>query len=110
MKLSLIIPVYNEANTLSEIWQLLHRVAWPCEVEFLLVDDGSTDGSRDIAKSLVGASDQLILQESNQGKTAAIRTGISAARGDMIVVQDADLEYDPNDLLRMMKPIMEDKA
>jgi glycosyltransferase involved in cell wall biosynthesis len=108
--LSLIIPIYNEAHTLPEIWKTLHAVAWPCEVEYILVDDGSTDGSAEIAKTLIGPNDRVILQGKNQGKTAAVIAGINAAGGDLICVQDADLEYDPNDLPRMMKPILEGKA
>lgn len=108
--LSLIIPVYNEAQTLAEIWKWLHEIPWPCPVEYILVDDGSTDGSGDIAKSLAGSQDRVILQGKNQGKTAAVLAGIAAARGTFIAVQDADLEYDPNDLTRMLKPLMEDKA
>ncbi len=110
MKLSLIIPVYNEAATLPEIWALLHKIAWPFDVEYIVVDDGSTDGSRDIVKTLSGPNTQIILQPHNQGKTAAVKAGIAAATGDAIAVQDADLEYDPLDLIRVATPIFEGKA
>ena len=110
MKLSLIIPVYNEAATLPVIWETLHKIAWPFEVEYLLVDDGSTDGSREIVQSLAGSGVQVILQPRNQGKTAALLAGVAAATGDAIAVQDADLEYDPHDLIRIAQPIFEGKA
>lgn len=110
MKLSLIIPIYNEANTLPQIWREIHAVAWPCPVEYILVDDGSTDGSRDLLPTLARPGDQVILQERNQGKTAAVIRGIAAAQGDLIAVQDADLEYDPNDFPRLLKPLLDDKA
>ncbi len=110
MKLSLIIPVYNEAPTLRSIWEILHKIQWPTEVEYLVVDDGSSDGSPEIARTLVGPHDQLIVQPKNQGKTAAVLAGIAASTGDIIVIQDADLEYDPQDIVRLMQPILEGKA
>ncbi len=110
MMLSLIIPIYNEAPTLKAIWEILHRLDWPTSVEYILVDDGSSDTSADIARTLVAPHDQLILQGQNQGKTAAVRAGIAAATGDIITVQDADLEYDPQDIIRLMRPILDDKA
>jgi glycosyltransferase involved in cell wall biosynthesis len=110
MKLSLIIPIYNEVHTLQEIWNVLHQVHWPCHVEYILVDDGSSDGSRELAPTLASPKDQVILQPHNQGKTAAVLAGIQAATGDIIAVQDADMEYDPADLSRLIVPILQNKA
>jgi len=110
VKLSLIIPVFNEVATLESIWRELHALAWPCPVEYILVDDGSKDGSRELIQRLAGPEDQALLQEKNQGKTAAILRGVAAARGDLIAVQDADLEYDPHDLPRLLRPLLEGKA
>src|SRR5262249_7559888 len=110
LKLSLIIPVYNESHTLPAVWEALHRVKWPLDVEYILVDDGSKDGSRELISSLAGPGVETILQPENRGKTAAIVAGIEAAEGDIIAVQDADLEYEPNDLVRIVEPIIEDRA
>jgi glycosyltransferase involved in cell wall biosynthesis len=110
MTFSLIIPVYNEAATLEKMWEELHRVAWPCAIEYILVDDGSTDGSRELIQALAGPNDQVILQEKNRGKTAAIVRGIQVAKGEFIAVQDADLEYDPHDLPRLLRPMLDHKA
>ena len=109
MKLTVIIPVYNEAKTISEI---IRRVkATGLVDEILVVDDGSTDGSRDILAKL-DASDliRVIYQETNQGKGKAVRTGILNASGDLMLIQDADLEYDPREYPVLLRPILEDIA
>jgi glycosyltransferase involved in cell wall biosynthesis len=106
MKLSVIIPVYNEVESIETI---LKRVqATKKAREIILVDDGSKDGTRDILTKLEGKKGlRVILHEKNQGKGAAVRTGMSAAKGDVLLIQDADLEYDPRDYPELLKPIEE---
>ncbi|MGW8144054.1 MAG: glycosyltransferase family 2 protein [Anaerolineales bacterium] len=106
MKVSVIIPVYNEAHTIEEI---LRRVeAEELANEILIVDDGSSDGTRDILQSLDAREHiKVILHERNQGKGAAVRTGIHNASGDVLLIQDADLEYNPRDYPTLIQPIEE---
>ncbi|HEY2980298.1 MAG TPA: glycosyltransferase family 2 protein [Anaerolineales bacterium] len=106
MKLSVIIPVYNEVESIQEI---LKRVkATKMARQIVVVDDGSLDGTRDLLKKLDGkGSVQVILHEKNQGKGAAVRTGMNAATGEVLLIQDADLEYDPRDYPILLKPIEE---
>jgi glycosyltransferase involved in cell wall biosynthesis len=109
MNLTVVIPVYNEVNNISEI---IRRVqAQKLANEIIVVDDGSTDGTRTVLKELDGKSEiRVILHERNQGKGAAVVTGIKAATGDLLLIQDADLEYNPRDYPELVKPINEGVA
>ena len=109
MSLSVIIPIFNEVHTLPEI---LRRVqATGLADEILLVDDCSTDGTRDLLAELDGRSGvRVLLHERNRGKGAAVRTGLAAARGEILLIQDADLEYDPRDYPALLQPIREGVA
>jgi glycosyltransferase involved in cell wall biosynthesis len=108
MLISVLIPVYNEARTIEEI---LRRVdATGLATEILVVDDGSTDGTRELLKSLNHIPLRLYFHERNQGKGAAIRTGIEKTIGDVVLIQDADLEYDPRDYPALLKPLEEGLA
>ena len=108
MKLSIVIPVYNERETLPKT---LARVqATPFDKEIILVDDGSTDGTRAWLETLREPGIVVVLQPHNQGKGAALRTGFQHATGDVVLIQDADLEYDPADYPRLLQPILDDKA
>jgi len=104
MKLSVVIPVYNEARNIQEI---LRRVrASKAAAEIVVVDDGSQDGSRELLQRLNGKGRlRVILHPRNRGKGAAVRTAIEAARGDVVLIQDADLEYNPNDYPALLQPI-----
>lgn len=111
MKLSIVIPCYNEKNTIKNILETVKKVPFK-DKEIILVDDFSTDGTRDLLqtapfKKLV---DQLVFHEKNQGKGAALRTGFKAAKGDIVIVQDADLEYDPFEIPEVIDPIYKGKA
>jgi glycosyltransferase involved in cell wall biosynthesis len=110
MKLSIVIPVYNEVNTIEQVLDRVRRV--PIEKEIVVVDDCSTDGTRDRLKVLQQRDRILhvIFHEHNQGKGAALRTGFQATTGDIIIVQDADLEYDPSEYPKLITPIVNGKA
>jgi glycosyltransferase involved in cell wall biosynthesis len=110
MKLSVVMPVYNEQATLREV--VSRVLAVPLEVELICVDDGSRDGSREILAELQIDHPQIrvMLQPKNMGKGAALRCGIQEATGDFIIIQDADLEYDPSDYPALLGPLIEDKA
>jgi glycosyltransferase involved in cell wall biosynthesis len=109
-KLSVVIPVYNERVTLPEIVRRCRAVELECDKEIVIVDDGSTDGSAEIARSLADSTVKVVLIPDNSGKGAAVRRGIEEATGDYILIQDADLEYDPEDWQRLIAPVEAGKA
>ena len=108
--LSVIVPIYNERTTVAEIIRRTRAVELPLNVEVIAVDDGSTDGTDKVLTALSDSTVRVIDHEYNRGKGAAIRTGLAAARGDLVLIQDADLEYDPFDWPRLLDPILRRKA
>ena len=110
MKLSIVIPVYNEKATLKELLRRVEAVDY--EKEIILVDDASTDGSRDILKNEIEGRSGVVVHyhERNKGKGASLRTGFSKVTGDIVIVQDADLEYDPKDYSVLIEPILDGRA
>ena len=112
MKLSIIIPCYNEISTIDQIIDAVNNSPYP-DKEIIIIDDFSTDGTREKLKNTIEASgrvNQVLYHDVNQGKGAALRTGIQAATGDIVIIQDADLEYDPNEYSRLVEPILHNKA
>jgi len=108
--LSVVIPVYNEVSTAESLLRQVDEV--PLQLQVIVIDDGSTDGTRDLLRTLEddGLIDVLVFHEDNQGKGAALRTGFARATGDVVVVQDADMEYDPHEFPLLLRPILEGKA
>jgi glycosyltransferase involved in cell wall biosynthesis len=110
MKLSVVIPCYNEADTIEKIIDAVLSAPYP-DKEIIVVDDCSTDGTREILKKKIEAKvSRIVYQSSNQGKGAALRQGVQAATGDVIIIQDADLEYDPAEYPKILQPIIDNKA
>ncbi len=120
-RLSVVIPVFNEVRTLAKVLEEVQRCGLPCEI--ILVDDGSTDGTRDLISNwrddpikiprpagYPAAEVKILLHERNRGKGAAVRTGMAAATGHSVIIQDADLEYDPQDYASLWQPVLEDQA
>ncbi|MBT8225580.1 MAG: glycosyltransferase family 2 protein [Dactylosporangium sp.] len=107
MKLSILVPVYNEEARLPTALAQALSVDYPCEVELVVIDDGSRDGTRDILAGVRDPRVQVVLHERNAGKGAAIMTGVTSASGEFMVILDADLEYDPKDIPRMLEPVLD---
>ncbi|MCC6155056.1 MAG: glycosyltransferase family 2 protein [Candidatus Hydrogenedentes bacterium] len=109
MKLSIVIPAYNEAGTIA---QAIERVeAAPYEKQIIVVDDASTDATRETLHSLNGKTNlEIVTHDHNRGKGAALRTGFSRVTGDIVIIQDADLEYDPRDYPKLLEPIFDGRA
>jgi glycosyltransferase involved in cell wall biosynthesis len=111
-KLSVVVPVYNERNTLVEVLRRMRAVELPdgIEREIIVVDDGSTDGTRDVLRQLGDSTVRIVMHEKNRGKGAALRTAFGHATGEFVLVQDADLEYDPEDWPKLLDPILRGRA
>ncbi len=110
MQLSIVMPCYNELHTIEKIVDALRNMPFQ-DKEIIIVDDCSTDGTVEKIKSKIEPLvDKVIYHTRNQGKGAALRTGIKAARGDIVIIQDADLEYDPNEIPKVIQPILEGRA
>jgi dolichol-phosphate mannosyltransferase len=110
MKLSIIMPVYNERSTIEEIIKRVSGVEG-IEKELIIVDDFSTDGTRELLRRYQNNCNiEIVFHDKNIGKGMAIRAGLKKVTGDVVIIQDADLEYDPNDYLKLIKPIVEDEA
>jgi len=106
--ISIVIPVYNEADTIGKVLEAV--LAVPYEKELLVVDDGSVDGTRAFLKAYDRALPRVLFHEKNRGKGAALQTGFGETKGDVVLIQDADLEYDPREYGLLLQPILEDRA
>ena len=109
-KLSVIVPLYDERNTVVEIVRRMRAVDLPIDREIVLVDDGSTDGTSDVLRQLADSTVRVVYHERNRGKGAAIRTGLEQVTGDLVLIQDGDLEYDPEDWPKLLTPVLRGKA
>jgi glycosyltransferase involved in cell wall biosynthesis len=109
-RLSVIVPVFNERSTVAEIVRRMRAVELPVDLEIVIVDDGSDDGTADVLTQLRDSTVRVIKHSTNRGKGAAVRTGLENATGELVLVQDADLEYDPEDWPRLLAPVMKGRA
>ncbi len=111
-KLTIVVPVFNERNTLVEVLRRMRAVELPdgIEKEIIVVDDGSTDGTRDVLRQLGDSTVRIVLLDENRGKGAALRAGFVHATGEFVLVQDADLEYDPEDWPKLLNPVLRGRA
>jgi glycosyltransferase involved in cell wall biosynthesis len=108
--LTVIVPVFNERTTVAEVIRRMRAVELPVSLQIIAVDDGSSDGSDKVLGALEDSTVRVMKHQKNQGKGAAIRTGLAEARGDLVLIQDADLEYDPNDWPKLLDPVLRGKA
>lgn len=106
-KITILIPVYNEKDSLTELVRRVEETDFGLEKEIILIDDNSTDGTKDLYRTM---THKVLYHERNMGKGAALRTGLKEASGDIIIIQDADLEYDPKDYIPLVNLLLEDKA
>ncbi len=113
MLISVVIPVFNEANTISNIISQVNAACLQFEKEIIVVDDSSADGTHEILQTIEGQNNKniaVIYHDRNQGKGAALKSGFNLAKGDIVIIQDADLEYDPQEYPKLIAPILEGKA
>ena len=111
MKLSIVVPVYNEKDTIERILsRVIDASVYNMEKEIIVIDDFSTDGTREILKKYQGNTVKIYYHEQNKGKGAALKTGFGKVTGDAVIIQDADLEYDPQDYEKLLKPLIDGKA
>ena len=108
--LSVIVPVYNERNTVAEVVRRMRLVDLPVNLEVVIVDDGSSDGTAQILAALEDSTVRVVCHPTNRGKGAAIRTGLEHVQGDLVLIQDADLEYDPEDWPSLLRPVLRGRS